>query len=238
MVLFVLVGFASFNNEGGQWPYLGHLLDDDHLVLAVDPLHSNELDEYIESRTGVMVNRMVGMDILPYCVNIVSTPIESIGGIINTKEFMVVLSCMGDREDDSSERILRRMGISNPNAYAFGLGCFAKPPVLSYLLDLQETVEMGYTYDLEQLQRLSWLIRNNGCAFYRAVKDGKSYDWFSFYLNELEMGSAEDVALQYEKICESFGLNPDEYLSEDKIKDVIRTELNYLNLLRLWKKRN
>ena len=146
--------------------------------------------------------------------------------------------CMGDREDDSSERILRRMGISNPNAYAFGLGCFAKPPVLSLLIDLQETIENGYMYDLEQLQRLSWLVRNNGCAFYRAVKDGKSYDWFSFYLNDLEMGSAEDVALQYEKISESFGLNPDEYLSEDKVKDVIRTELNYLNLLRLWEQRD
>lgn len=237
MVLFVLVGFASYNNKGGQWPYLYNIVEDDHKVLAVDPLHKDEEDEDIKRITGVSVNRLESMDLLPYCVNVISERIEVVGGMIDDRDFLVVLSCMGDMEDDSSERILRRMGISSRNAYAFGLGCFAKPPNLDLLVDLKEKVEMGYLYDLEVLQRLSWLIRNNGCAYYRAVKYGKSYDWFSYYLDKLEMGNEEEVAQQYEKLCSSFGFNPNEYINEDMIKNEIRNELQWNNLIGLWDKR-
>jgi len=237
MVLFVLVGFASFNGKGGQWMNMEWILDDGHRVLCVDPMHKEESDEYIEGIVGVKVRRMEGMEILPYCVNIVSVRIEDIGELIEDREFMVVLSCRGDMSMDSSDGILKEMGIRNPNAYAFGLGCFALPPKLGLLIDLEDKVDMGMMYELEQLQRLWKLLLHNGKAFYRANRDGKVYDWFSYYLDKLEMESKETVAEQYEKLCLSFGIQPDD-ANEKIVEDLIMDELKYLDLDKLWGKRN
>ena len=236
MVLFVLVGFASFNGKGGQWMNMERLLEDDNRVLCVDPMHKVESDEYIEGRVGVKVRRMEGMEILPYCVNIVSIGIEEIGGLIDESEFMVVLSCKGDMYMDSSDGILRGMGIRNPNAYAFGLGCFALPPKLGLLLDLEDKVDLGMMYELELLQRLWKLLLHNGKAFYRANRDGRVYDWFSYYLDKLEMETKEEVSEQYEKLCLSFGIQPDD-ANEEIVEDLIMEELKYLDLDKLWEKK-
>jgi len=64
---------------------------------------------------------------------------------------------------------------------------------LGLLLDLEDKVEIGMMYELEMLQKLWKLLIHNGKAFYRENRDGRVYDWFSYYLYKLEMETKEEV---------------------------------------------
>ena len=111
------------------------------------------------------------------------------------------------------------------------------PPKLGLLLDLEDKVDLGMMYELELLQRLWKLLVHNGRAFYRANRDGRVYDCFLYYLDKLEMETKEEVSEQYEKLCLSFGIHPDD-ANEKIVEDLIMDELKYLDLDKLWEKRN
>lgn len=236
-MLFVLVGFASFGGKGGQWSNFSSIIENGHRILAVDPMHSEEPDEYISDITGVPVRRMVDMEIWPFCVNIISAEIQTIGQFLIEEE-MVILSCSGNIEIDSSNDIMKSMRICNPNAYAFGLGCFANPPNLHKLEDILDRIKMGHLIKLETLQRFAKLIQNNGCAFYRAERDKKDYDWFTFYLKILMLENKKEAAEEYQQLCKQFEYNPNDYISLETISGLIMNELENLGLASLWCRRD